>query len=257
MTEITKSILKDGIKLARLKRSIGRDHAEPRPLYPSQAAEYLSEMKKELDDPSNTKIAKRLGVSKSIVSDLLNILKAPSKYRDVWGWGRYKGARLPWSQFRRVCDFYEQKVISEEEFGMLVNGALNDQIPTSVMEEIVYLKKKNPTKSFEDCCKEILNLIPEKIQSIIFIADLDSDIIKKIREQAHKESKSIEEIAESVLSKYLGAENLKGVLIKNDKHIKIALNELGRKKLDEIASKENKLMIDLIDHLFVRAGYGV
>ena len=39
------SILTDGIRLARLKRSIGRDHSDPRPLTPIQVAKYLNEMK--------------------------------------------------------------------------------------------------------------------------------------------------------------------------------------------------------------------
>ena len=250
------SILNDGIRLARLKRSIGRDHADPRPLFPIQVAKYLKEMKTELNDPSNEKTAKRLGVSKILVSDFLNMLKAPPKYNDVWGWGPYKGGRLPWSMFRRVCDFYEQKIISEEEFGMLVNGALNEEIPTSSIVEIVYLKKKNPEKPFADCCKEILNLIPETIKSIVFIADLEYTIIEKIIEQAHKESKSEEDIAESILSKYLGSENLEGVLIKNNKYIKIGLTEKGRKKLDEITTKENVLLSEIINHLFLKERFG-
>ncbi len=251
-----KSILKDGIGLTRLKLSVGRDHVDPRPLFPIQVAKYMKEMKEELDDPSNTKISGRLGIKPIMISDFLNLLKAPSKYDDVWGFGPFKGGRIPFSMFRRACDFYEKKIISEDEFGMLVNGVLNDQIPTSAVEEIVYLKKKNPKKSFNDCCKEISNLIPEKTTSIVFIADLDSNIIEKIKEKAQKESKSEEEIAESVLSKYLGDENLGGVLIKNDKYIKIALNEKGRQKLDEITEKENKLIVEIISHLFLKDGFG-
>ena len=251
------SILKDGIRLARLKRSIGRDHADPRPLYPIKVAKEIAEMKKELDDPSNTKTAKRLGVSTSLISDFLSMLDAPKdKYDDVWGWGEFKGGRIPWSMCRRMGKFYAEKIISEEEFGKLVNGVLNDQYPSSSIEEIVYLKKKNPTKSFDDCCKEILNLIPETINSIIFITDLDSIIVKKIQEQAQKKLKSIEDILESVLSKYLGNENLEGVLIKNDKHLKIALNKNGRNKLDEIADKEKKSIVEIVNHLFVKEGYG-
>jgi len=249
------TILKDGLKLARLKRSIGRDHADPRPLFPIQVAKYMEEMKTELNDPSNIKTAERLGVSPSIIADFVNMLKSPRKFDDVWGWKENKG-RIPWSMFRRVGDFYEKKIISEEDFGRLVNGVLNDQIPTALIEEIVYLKRKNPKKSFDACCKQILNLIPEKFKSIIFIADLDSTIIGKITEQANKKSQSIEEIAESILSKYVGTENLEGVLIKNNKHIKIALNEQGRKKLDEIAEKEKKLISEITNYLFFKEGYG-
>ena len=249
------TILKDGLKLARLKRSIGRDHADPRPLFPIQVAKYMEEMKTELNDPSNIKTAERLGVSTSLIVDFVNMLKNPRKFDDVWGWQENKG-RIPWSMFRRVGDFYQKKIISEEDFGMLVNGVLNDQIPTSAIEEIVYLKKKNPKKSFDACCKEILNLIPDKFKSIIFIADLDPTIIGEITEQANKESKTVEEIAESILSKHVGNENLEGVLIKNNKYIKIALNEKGRKKLDEITEKENKSIIEIIDYLFFKEGYG-
>jgi len=252
-----KSILKDGIRLTRLKLSIGRDHVDPRPLFPIQVAKYLKEMKEELDDPSNIKTANRLGISTGQISDFLGMLDAPStKYDDVWGWGQFKGGRLPFSMCRRMGKFYAQKIISEEDFGRLVNGAQSGKIPTSSIEEIVYLKKKNPKKSFNECCKEISNLIPEKITSIVFIADLDSNIIEKINEKARKESKSKEEIAESVLSKYLEGENLEGVLIKNDKYIKIALNKKGRQKLDEIAAKEKKSLVEIINHLFFKDGFG-
>lgn len=254
---MVKSILKDGIRLARLKRSIGLDHVDPRPLFPIQVARYMEEMKEELDDPSNRKTAKRLEVSTGLISDFLGMLEAPPiKYDHVWGWGPFKGGRLPWSMCRRMGKFYAQKIISEEDFGRLVNGAQSGKIPTSSIEEIVYLKKKNPKKSFNECCKEISNLIPEKITSIVFIADLDSNIIEKIKEKARKESKSEEEIAESVLSKYLGDENLEGVLIKNDKYIKIALNKNARQKLDEITEKENKTIVEIISYLFLKEGFG-
>lgn len=250
------AILKDGIRLARLKRSIGRDHADPRPLTPIQVAKYMKEMKEELDDPSNVKTAKRLGIDESMIRDFLGLLKNPSQFNDVWGFGPYKGGRIPFSMFRRAGKFYEEKIISEEQFGRLVNGILNDQILTSSIEEILYLKKKNPEKAFEDCIKEISNLIPDITKSIIFITDLDLIVVEKIREQAHKNSKSVEETIESVLSKYIGNENLEGVLLKNNKHLKIALNEKGRKKLDEVATTEKKSIIEIVEHIFLKEGYG-
>jgi len=249
-------IIKDGLRLARLNRSIGVNQTTFRPLYPIQVAKYIKEMKDDLNESSNKKIANRLGVKHQLIADFLTLLDAPRKYDDIWGFGRAKGGRLPWTMCRRMSQAYNGKKISEEEFGMLVNGALNNEIPPKMVDDIIMLKKRHPEKPFEDCCKEILNLVPEKITSIIFIADLDSIVIEKIRGQAQKESKSEEEIAESVLSKYVGSENLEGVLIKNDKHIKIALNEKGRKKLDEIAKQENKQLVEIITHLFLKEGFG-
>ena len=101
-----------------------------------------------------------------------------------------------------------------------------------------------------------MNLVPEKIESIIFITDLDSIVVEKIRKQAHKNSKSDDDIIEPILSKYLGSENIEGVLLKNDKHLKIALNQKGRKKLDEIAGSEKKLIIEIVNHLFLKEGFG-
>ena len=250
------SILNDGIRLARLKRSVGRDHAHPRPLPPIQVAKYLQEMKEALDDSSNTKTAERVGIKEVMINDFLSLLKLPSKYNDVWGFSSDSDGKIPFSMFRRAGKFYEQKIISEEEFGMLVNGVLNDQINTSSIEDILYLIKRNPTKSFENCCKEILNLIPERIKSIVFITDLDTIVVEKIRDHARINSKSDEDVIELVLSKYLDDKNIEGVLLKNDKHLKIALNQEGRKKLDEIANKEKKLIIEIVNHLFLKEGFG-
>jgi len=109
------TILKDGLNLARLKRSIGRDHADPRPLFPIQVAKYMEEMKKELNDHSSVKTAERLGISTSTIADFVNMLKSPRKFDDVWGWKENKG-RIPWSMFRRVGDFYQKKNYFRREF---------------------------------------------------------------------------------------------------------------------------------------------
>ncbi len=249
------SILKDGVRLAQLKRSVGRDHAHPRPLPPIQVAKYLQEMNDALNDSSNSKTADRVGIGTSMISDFLGLLKLPSKYSDVWGFSSDKDGKIPFSMFRRAGDFYEQKIISEDEFGMLVNGVLNDQINTSSIEEILYLKKKNIEKPFDDCCKEILNLIPERIKSIIFITDLDSTVVQKLLEQSQKDSKPVEDIIQSILSKYLDDDNIEGVLLKNNKHLKIALNKNGRNMLDKIADKEKKLIIEIINYIFLKEGY--
>ncbi len=250
------SILKDGLRLAKLKRSIGRDHADPRPLLPIQVATYLKEMKEDLNDLSNVKTAKRLGVSTALISNFLSLLDAPTnKYDYVWGWGTSTDARLAWSMCRRMGIEYKKGLISEEEFGKLVSGALNNQIPPKTVEDILILKKRYPEKSFNECCKEILNLIPESITSIIFIADLDHSIIEKIHKKSISASKSEEDIAESILSKYIGQENIEGVLLKNNKHIKIAFTEKGREKLDKISKQERKSIVEIINYLFLKEGF--
>ena len=76
-------------------------------------------------------------------------------------------------------------------------------------------------------------MVPEIIKSIVFIADLDSDIITKINEKAIKESKSKDEIVESVLSKHFREDEIEGALLKTT-YIKIAFSEKGREKLEEI-----------------------
>ena len=254
-------ILTDGIRLARLKRSIGRDHADPRPLYPIEVAKYMQEMKDDLGVSSNKEIAVRLSLKNqnpALVSDFLSLLSRPSKkFDDVWGWGsQMEIGRIPWSMCRRLGQYYAKKSITGEDYEKIVSGVLNGEIPTSGVEEILSLMKKNPGKSCDDCCKEILNMVPEIIKYTVFIADLDSDIIAKINEKAVKESKSKDEIIESVLSKHFGEDELEGVLLKDDKYIKIAFYEKGREKLDEICKKERKSLIDIFNHIFAREGYG-
>ena len=253
-------ILTDGIKLARLKRSIGRDHADPRPLYPIEVAKYMQEMKDELGVSSNKEIAVRLSLKNqnpALVSDFLSLLSTPSiKFDDVWGWGsQMEDSRIPWSMCRRLGQSYAKKIITGEDYEKIVSGVLNGEIPTSEVEEILSLMKKNPGKSCDDCCKEILNLIPEIIKSIVFIADLDSDIITKINEKAIKESKSKDEIVESVLSKHFREDEIEGSLLKTT-YIKIAFSEKGREKLEEIRKKEGKSLLEIINHIFAKEGYG-
>lgn len=248
------SLLRDGRKLAHLKRSVGRDHFTPRPLYPAQVAEYIEEIVHELDDHSYQKTARRLGVSNNLISDFLSLAKLPKKYADIWGWGSFKGGRIPWSLFRRAGTFLTKKVISEEDLGILVNGVLDEQIPPHLIEDVLYLKKKNPKRSLDDCCREILNLVPKKMKYIVFIADIDKSIIQTIHKRALAESISTDTLAESILATYLGKENLKGVLIKKT-YIKIALTEEGRRKLDDITKRNNVLLINIVNHLFAQANF--
>lgn len=246
------SLLSDGKKLAHLKRSVGKKHFTPRPLYPNQVAEYIEEMVNDLGDHSYQKTAKRLGISTNLISDFLSLTKIPKKYADIWGWGSFKGGRIPWSRFRRAGTFLTKKIISEEDFGVLVNGVLEGQILPGLIEDILYLKKKNPKRSLDDCCREILNLVPKKIKYIIFIADIDESIVQNIRKRALAESASIDTLAESILATYIGQENLKGVLIKKT-YIKIALTEKGRQKLDDIIKRNDILLVDIVNHLFTQA----
>ena len=255
-------ILTDGIRLARLKRSIGRDHADPRPLYPIEVAKYMQEMKDDLGVSSNKEIAVRLSLinqNPALVSNFLSLLSRPSiKFDDVWGWGGEHAlvdGRIPFSMCRQLGVCYAKKIITGEDYEKIVSGVLNGKIPTSGVEEILSLMKKNPGKSCDDCCKEILNLIPEIIKSIVFIADLDSDVIAKINEKAIKESKSKDEIAESVLSKHFREDEIEGALLKTT-YIKIAFSEKGREKLEEIRKKEGSLLSEIINHIFTKEGYG-
>ena len=253
-------ILTDGIRLARLKRSIGRDHADPRPLYPIEVAKYMQEMKDDLGVSSNKEIAVRLSLKSqnpALVSNFLSLLSRPSiKFDDVWGWGSHmEDSRIPFSMCRLLGVFYAKKIITGEDYERIVSGVLNGEIPTSAIEEILSLMKKNPEKSCKDCCKEILNMVPEIIKSIVFIADLDSDIITKINEKAIKESKSKDEIAESVLSKHFREDEIEGALLKTT-YIKIAFSEKGREKLEEIRKKEGKSLLEIINHIFAKEGYG-
>ena len=253
-------ILTDGIRLARLKRSIGRDHADPRPLYPIEVAKYMQEMKDDLGVSSNKEIAVRLSLKNqnpALVSDFLSLLSRPSiKFDDVWGWGSHmEDSRIPFSMCRLLGVFYAKKIITGEDYERIVSGVLDKKIPTSAIEEILYLMKRNPEKSCKDCCKEILNMVPEIIKSIVFIADLDSDVITKINEKAIKESKSKDEIAESVLSKHFREDEIEGALLKTT-YIKIAFSEKGREKLEEIRKKEGKSLLEIINHIFAKEGYG-
>lgn len=249
------SLIQDGRRLALLKRSVGRDHTEPRPLYPIQVAEYIEEMKSELEDPTGEKTAKRLGISTSLMSDFTCMISLPEKLHYVFGWGPYRGGSIPWSAFRRAGLFLKNGTITQDDLEMLVNGVLQEQIPTYTVEDMLYLKKKNPDKTMVECCREILNVIPVKITYVVFISDLDPDVEKALRKAAADKDTSPDDLAESVLSKRLG-EDTKGVLIKNGQ-IKIALTEKGRKSLDDVAEEEKIMLADVVNHILLKDGLGL
>ena len=249
------SLLHDGLKLARLKLSIGRNHTADRPLTPIEVAKYIDEMINALDDPAGKKVAGRLGVSTSLIREFHNLLKSPPKFYDLWGWGTSKGGRIAWSQGREACDFFGKNIISEDELGSLIHGVVEEEIEAGDMREIVRLRKKNPDKSFAECYTEISNLIPKTIESIIFITDLDPSVIKNIDKQAAIKSVTSDYIAESIIVKYLGSENVDGVLIKNEMHIKIAITEQGRTVIDRLVEKECITLNKIINHLFIKEGF--
>ena len=244
-----------GKTLALMYASIGT-HRSKRPLSPIEVSRNLEVMKEELDDKTHKQLAKRFQCSQITIKQFIDLLKAPKRYEDVWGWGMSKGGRISWSQFREACYCYGKKIITEDEFGALVSGVLNGQIDPSDVREIVRLKNKNPGKSFKECCIEIHNLVPETIKSFLFIADLDRYVLESIRIRAHRASLPEEKEAEHVLSKHLGAEHVEGVTIENDKHIKIALTEQGRKNLGSVAQNDGKTLVDVVNHIFTKSGYG-
>jgi len=252
--------MSDGVRLARLRRSIGRDHSDPRPLTPFEVASYIKEMKDDLNISSNKEVAERLGLKgEQMIKDFLSFLDRPSKkFDDVWGWGRYvegDGGKIGFSMGRRLGVWYAQKRITGDNYDSLVSGMINGDIPTVDVEEILYKMKKNPKKTFEDCFKEIGYRIPEVIKSIVFISDIDPDILEKISKTAKEKGTTINEVAESILSKYFGTEELEGILIKNEEHykiIKIAFSEQGREKLDNFCKKDKISRESIINHLLLK-----
>ena len=210
----------------------------------------MQEMMRELDDPSGTKIAKRLGISTSLVSDFMSFIRIPPQYHGMCTWGPPK----PWSMFRRAGPFLDNGTITLEDLDLLCSGVAADKIPPSSVEAILYLKRKNPSKTIKECCKEILNLIPEKIRYVVFIADLDPNAVDSLKQRATDESISPDDLAESLLAQSLGRENVEGVLIKNDRYIKIALTEQGRRNLGDIAEKEGILLTNITNHLLHKNG---
>jgi len=245
----------DGRILALVRNSIGT-HSTKRPLTPIEVSKYLRKMKDELHDDSHIQLAEMFQVAPITIKQLIDMSGSPARYHDVWGWGTGNSGRIPWSQFREACDFFTKKIISEDEFGMLVVGALNKQVGTSDIREIVRLKKKNPDMAFEKCYREILNMVPKITKSVVFIADLDPAVLDGIRVSAGKKAISDEDVAISALSKILGSKDVEDVAITNNRHIKIALTWKGRKRLGDVAQKDNQTLADVVNHIFIKAGYG-
>ena len=247
-------LIHDGHKLALLKRSVGRDHAEPRPLSPIQVAEYIEEMKSDLDDPSGRKTAARLGISPSLVSDFTAMIGLPPEFRRLLGWGPHKGG-VPWSVFRRAGPFLRNGTVTQDDLRTVMNGVLQGQIPASLVEEILYLKKKNPDKAIGECRREILNLIPAKTKYVVFVADLEPAVKDGTLKAASDKAVSPDDLVESVLSEHLGQGNTEGVLIRQGR-IKIALTERGRKNLGS-AAKRNKVPLAAVANRLLKDGLGL
>ena len=247
-------LIRDGRRLALLKRSVGRDHAEPRPLSPIQVAEYMEEMKSDLDDPSGGKTAARLGISPSSVSDFTAMIGLPPEFRRLLGWGQHKGG-VPWSAFRRAGPLLKNGTVTQDDLRAVMGGVLQGRIPASLAEEILYLKKKNPDKPMAECRREILNLVPARTKYVVFIADLEPGVKDGIRKAASGKAVSPDDLAESVLSEHLGKGNTEGVLIKQGR-IKIALTERGRKNLGSAAKRE-KVPLAAVANRLLKDGLGL
>lgn len=241
-------ILKDGKRLARLKVSIGRNHVNPRPLKPIQVARYMQEMKDDLGEKSNKIVSERLEVGPQLIGDFLSLLQRPSeKYDSVWGWGSSNPpVKIGWSMCRRLGAFYTEGVISAEDYDKLVSGLLTGKISTTWAEEILYLKKRNADKSFDECCTEIANLVPDIVESFLVIFDLEEQLYSKISEFSKKQGKSVDSIIEDSLAEFFPNEGeLEGVLVKDEEILKVALSKEGRKRLGELC-KENKVDLEEI-----------
>ena len=212
-------------------------------------------MKAELGDSTGKQTAKRLGISASLVSDFTYMINLPKKSHYVFGWGPYKGGSIPWSAFRRAGLFLKNGTITQDDLWALVDGVRQEKIPTSAVEDMLYLKKKNPDKTMAECCREILNVIPAKITRVVFVSDLDPGVKEALQKVASGKAVSPDDLAESVLSKRLG-EDTEGVLIKNGQ-IKIALTEKGRKSLDDVAKEEKVALNDVVNHILRKDGLGI
>ncbi|MDA8030096.1 MAG: hypothetical protein MPK62_02995 [Alphaproteobacteria bacterium] len=218
---------------------------------PTEVAKYIMEIH-ELYGESKSQIASRLGVSEILIDNFLSLAKIPEKYHDLLGWGDANDGRIPWSWTRRVGKALDSGLINEAELGKLLNGIEKKEILPKTMEEIIYSRNRNKDITFDQCYKEISNGIPETINFIIFVAELEPIVVEDIHKNSQKLSIDRNVLAESLLSKRVGSENLNGVLIKDDCGIKIAFTEKGRRRLDEICLEENILLKDIINHILVK-----
>ena len=94
------------------------------PLFHFRVAEAIREMMRELDDPSGTKTAKRLGVSTPLISDFAGIMRTPPQYRGMHG----RGSPVPRSAFRRAGLLPSDGTITREDFDLPASGVAADRI---------------------------------------------------------------------------------------------------------------------------------
>ena len=240
-------LIRDGRRLALLKRSVGRDHAVPRPLSPLQVAECLEEMKSDLADPAGRKTARRLGVSASLVSDFAGMISLPRESRRVLGWGPRRKGSVPWSAFRRAGPLLRDGAITQDDFWALLDGVLQGRVPASAVGDILQLKKKNPDRTAEECRREIMNAVPARKRYVVLVSDLDPDVEAALQEAASAKAASPDALAESALSERLGG-GTEGVLIK-DGRIKVALTGQGRSILGDEARGEKAALAGAVNRI--------
>ena len=93
------------------------------------------------------------------------------------------------------------------------------------------------------------------VRSIVVITDIDEGAVQNLRKTAQEKSINAEDFVESILGRYVGDENIDGVLIKKDKYLKIAFNEIGRKRLDDLSAKEGISLSGVINYIFSKEGF--
>ena len=228
--------------------SIGvRTHGE-RPMTPYKVALSIQELINETGDDLK-KIGNRLKVTPDTCKMFLAILDMPPDWWDILRFGTADGSgRLPFSMASKVAPKFKKGEIIEDDLDLLKGAAVHPTTPAlrDDINNIISCYSTNPDKSIQDCIKEIMNLVPDKISSFIIITDIDPKFVEKIKKT---DDTNVNQLLIKILSKYFPEKSIENIRIKNEIFIQLFLNEVGHKSFYALAEKKGLLPKEVINDL--------
>lgn len=236
--------------------SIGTRYHGERPMTPAEVAIAIRELQEATKEPLE-KTARRLNVHKDTCSMFLAILDLPEDWHNIWKFGQAdESGRLPFSMASKLAPKFKKNQISKNDLDLLKGAALDPKTPArrDDISNILSCLSKNPGRTLEECMKEIMNLIPERIPGYVFITDINPEFVSKLKSRSVKIGKPVKDVVLDIFSHYFSDNTIEDLRIKNDQYIQILFNEEGHKTLYKLAVKYKVVLKNLINHILTREG---
>lgn len=243
-------LLNNPQRLAKLLASLNVQGSN-RPLSPVEVANEIRVLQEDLDGDLKETI-KRLPVSAEIAKQFMELMNLPSKIQDVivWGESSKKDGSIGFSVAAKMAKLNNHNDI------LKLAGTILDMSRPITKEELkglLSLKKRNPSKSIDECISEILNVTREfTIHHFLFISRINPSFASILVD--NKLGRNVHDEALAVLKNIFPTGTLKNVKVSNER-IRLALDEDGWKFIAEYSRRHDVARQDVVNHMLEAAGF--